>query len=338
MGTYRLKTRRVSSALRRAGLWLVGVLFAVGAVNASCVGQQPLAVDYAGPRTLPTEIARRYAYPTQAIRIESTVREEKQSFLVHDMVFPIDVEGDRQPVHLEYYDIPGAEPTPVILVLPVLNGENFFARQFARYFALRGYAAVIVHTDQKDTLLEDLEHSERAIRRSVFRHRKVLDWVVQSGEFDPERIGVFGASLGGLNAILLMALDDRVAAAAPALAGGDLPSIFVGSRERRVAEAVSTLMSAKGLSREQMHDYLRAEIQTDPITLARYIDAANVLMVIARHDKTIPYATQEALRRNMGNPESIYLPTGHLSSAVYLPYLKRRVYRFFSERFSDTRS
>jgi dienelactone hydrolase len=318
--------------LRRATALLV-----IGANAAGCVTHLPLANDYAGPDERPAEITGRYAYPTETIRNRTVaIREENRRFIVREVVFSVDLEGEPEEISLEYYDIGGTGKTPVILVLPILNGENFFARQFARYFAARGYAAIIVQTNQKHTLLEDMAHAEHAIRRSIVKHRKVLDWVVQNDEFDATRIGVFGASLGGLNATLLTALDDRIAAAAPALAGGDLPTIFVASEERRVAEAVDAAMIAKGLTREQMHDYLRDEIETDPIMLARYIDAANVLMVLARRDKTIPYATQETLREKMGNPEAIYLPTGHLSSAVYLPYLKRRVYRFFNERFADS--
>ncbi len=318
-------------------LRLATALLAIGATTSGCVTHMPIADGYAGPDELPAETIARYSYPAEAIRNRTVkVREENKRFVVRDIVFPVDIDGEQDEISLEYYDIEGVGKTPVILTLPILNGENFFARQFARYFAARSYAAIIVNTSQKHSLLEDMENAERAIRRSIVKHRKVLDWVVQNEAFDASRIGVFGASLGGLNATLLMALDDRVAAAAPALAGGDLPSIFVASKERRIAEAVDAVMTAKGLTREQMHDYLREEIETDPITLARYIDAANVLMVLARRDRTIPYATQEALRRKMGNPEAVYLPTGHVSSAIYLPYLKRRVYRFFSERFSDS--
>ncbi len=333
-----VKTDRmyISGNSQRIGLRLTTALLAICATAAGCVTHVPLADDYAGPDELPAEIIGRYSYPTEAIRNRTVeVREENKRFVVREVVFPVDIVGEQDEIHLEYYDIEGAGKTPAILVLPILNGENFFARQFARYFAARGYAAIIVQTNQKHALLEDMAHVERAIRRSIVKHRKVLDWVVQNEEFDANRIGVFGASLGGLNATLLMALDDRVAAAALALAGGDLPSIFVASEERRVAEAVDAAMTAKGLTREQMHDYLRDEIETDPISLARYSGAANVLRVLGRRDRTIPYATQEALRQKMGNPEAIYLPTGHVSSAIYLPYLKRRVYRFFSERFSD---
>lgn len=311
-------------------------LAAICAMASGCVAHVPLADDYAGPDELPAEIVDRYAYPTGAIQNRAVeVTRENKRYVVREVVFPVDFDGEEDEIRLEYYDINGAGKTPVILVLPILNGENFFARQFARYFAARGFAAIIVNTNQKHTLLDDMLHAERAIRRSLVKHRKVLDWVAQNDAFDQNRIGVFGASLGGLNATLLMAVDDRVAAAAPALAGGDLPSIFVASEERRVAEAVNAAMTAKGLTREEMHHYLQDEIETDPITLAPFIDAANVLMVLARRDKTIPYASQEALRQKMGNPEAIYVPTGHVSTAIYLPYLKRRVYRFFNERFSD---
>ena len=324
---------KMCNMIRRnvSGLTLIAAVASIS----GCVTHEPLADDYSGPVERPAEIVERFAYPAEQIQNRSVqVRKQKGKFVVREVAFPIDVEDDEIEVQLEYYDIEGTARTPAIVVLPVLNGRNFFARQFAHYFAARGYAAIIVHTNQKRTMFEDMADAERAIRRSVTKHRKVLDWIEQNDELDPDRIGVFGASLGGLNAALLMALDDRVAAASPALAGGDLASIFLGSEYHRVARAVDNAAAEKGLTRAEMYDYLSDDIQSDPIAVARYMDASNVLMVLARRDRTIPFAEQEALRQEMGGPEAIYLPTGHILSALYLPYLKRRVYRFFNERFS----
>ena len=46
-----------------------------------------------------------------------------------------------------------------------------------------------------------------------------------------------------------------------------------------------------------------------------------MLQVLARRDRSVPYANQRALWEALGRPERIELPTGHLSSGLYGPWL-----------------
>ena len=99
---------------------------------------------------------------------------------------------------------------------------------------------MIVDTVQRRTLIEDLVNPESAIRLTVLRHRRVIDWVVNQPQLDASRLAVFGASLGGFNALYVAALDPRIRAVVPALVAGDLPYVLVHSNERRIAESVET--------------------------------------------------------------------------------------------------
>jgi len=69
--------------------------------------------------------------------------------------------------------------------------------------------------------------------------------------------------------------------------------------------------------------------------LGRHIHADRVLMVLAEHDDAVPYERQLELREAMGEPEAITLPTGHISAAVYLPYLRSKTLEFFDRKFSE---
>lgn len=208
-------------------------------------------------------------------------------------------------------------------------------RPFATYFASRGYSAVIVDTVQRDTLLDDMINPEPAIRRTIQRHRRVIDWIETRPDLDSSRIGVFGASLGGFNALFLAAFDDRVGAAVPALAGGSLAEVLVTSDEHRIREAVDGVRDELGLDDTQLFDYLQEKIQTDTLALGRHIHADRVLMVLAEHDDSVPYERQLELRETMGEPEAITLPTGHVGAAAYLPYLRSKTFEFFERKFSE---
>ena len=84
-----------------------------------------------------------------------------------------------------------------------------------------------------------------------------------------------------------------------------------------------------------MASYLEEHIQTDPISLAPYINANQVLMVMAKFDNAVPYESQLALRAALGNPQAITIPTGHITAAAYLFYLRRKVREFFDEKLAD---
>jgi pimeloyl-ACP methyl ester carboxylesterase len=163
----------------------------------------------------------------------------------------------------------------------------------------------------------------------------VIDWIESRSDLDASRIGVFGASLGGFNALHLAAIDPRVRVVSPALVGGSLPYVLVTSDERRIVEATEAAKTRLSMDNGQLMDYLTERIETDVLTLAAHMNADRVMMVMTRYDKTVPYDSQLRLRDIMGNPEAITLPTSHNMAAAYLFYLRTRVLKFFDRKLSE---
>lgn len=58
-------------------------------------------------------------------------------------------------------------------------------------------------------------------------------------------------------------------------------------------------------------------------------------MVLARFDKAVPYDSQLLLREAIGYPEAVTLPTGHITAAAYLFYLRSRVLKFFDRKLAE---
>ena len=236
--------------------------------------------------------------------------------IVRRVTVPSNVEAGAS-IEFDYYDVDRAERTPVIVLLPIFNGQLGITRYFARYFANQGWAAIVV-VRERDAL-DGMFDPEEAIRANLMEYRRVLDWVEQQPEIDSGRIGLFGVSFGAMDAVMLTALDDRVDALVVAMAGGDLASLMMSTNYRRIVRRVDGMLEDSGMSREGFQETLARRITTDPLALAPYVDADRVLMIMTRTDAIVPLATQEALRAKMGAPETLYLPTGHRPSIVYLP-------------------
>ena len=300
----------------------------------ACASVQPLEPPHTVALPMPADVAARFEYEAGAVRAELSLASENSTYRVFEGEFLPDIAGsdDDSPITFEYYRQIGLERAPVVLVLPILNGQKHVVKPFATHFADNGYNVVIVDTVQRRTLLEDMLEPEAAIRRTAIRHRRVLDWVDTLAEIDTDRIAVFGASLGGFNALFLTATDSRIKASALALVAGDLPFVLTNSSERRINEAADGAMETLQTDSEGLRRYLEQHILSDPMDLAHYVEPDRVLMVLAKFDDSVHYEKQLELHAAMGNPESITLPTGHVTAAAYLFYLRARVLDFFDRK------
>jgi hypothetical protein len=305
--------------------------------TSGCVHYASLGTSYSGPAPLPRDVAARYAYAPPPVHPETGPVKRRRHFVVRDVELkPVKPDGAAdtlaKTIELEYYDVDAPEPTPVILLPPILNGHLLVTHYFARYFAEQGWAAVVVKRDREPIPIA-LGHVEQTMRRNLLDYRRVLDWVSSEPEFDQKRIGVFGISFGGIDAVVLAALDKRVDAVVAGMAGGDLAYLFVNTSYRSVARQVARRLRHSGLSRETLEKDLDAQLDTEPMRLAPYVDAEDLLMIMTRTDRIIPFEAQQALRRRLGRPRALILPTGHRTSVVYFPLIRRTAYEFLANRF-----
>lgn len=327
-----MRARRFRSA--RCAARLAAAVLAASAAS-GCVTRQPMTDAYDGPQPLPASLSEAFRFEYEPAEPSTDSLRDRRDFTVREVVLPAVKGGPDETelgaVRLEYYDVAGSDVTPVIVVLPIANGNMLVSRYFGKYFADRGWATVIV--DRLDDPLESvLDDPESIIKRNIFDYKRILDWV----EAQPElgEIGVFGISFGGMAAVMLAALDDRVDAVVAAMAGGDLPYLMVNTSYRSVARQINRAVRKKGISRERLEQQLAEMIVSDPLRFAPYVDAEDVLLVMTRTDMIVPFEAQEKLRRELGEPETLYLPTGHRTSVFYFPLLRNSAWAFFERQFS----
>jgi hypothetical protein len=302
------------------------------------VAHAPLSDQYRGPEALPIAIVDRFGPPERILAAGAAPavfeREKRRfGFTVRQVTLPSNV-AQGNAVAFDYYDVDGSKKTPVIIVLPIFNGQPIVTRYFARYFANQGWAAIAV--DRTHDPLEDLGRPDEAIRQNLLEYRRVLDWVAEQPELDASDIGMFGISFGAMDAVMLTALDPRIDALVAAMAGGDLAYLLMNTSYRPVSRTVDGMLEATGLSRDDLEETLDSTITTDPLTLSPYVDAERVLMIMTRRDAIVPFEAQEELLSSMGSPEALYLPTGHRMSIVYFPKLRSSAREFFERHFADS--
>jgi dienelactone hydrolase len=308
-------------------------LLSVGLI--ACTTHVPLSDDYRGPDDWPADSALYSVSPALPLEVAEDVgMRTRMHFAVRELSLPS--AGDSaDSIAFEYYDVAGVERTPVIVLLPVFNGQLTISRFFARYFANQGWAAVVVTRDRDP--LDALTAPADAVAGNLQAYRRVLDWVEQEPELDARRIGVMGISLGAMDGVMLAALDRRVNSLVIAMAGGDLSYVLANTNHRRIARTIDDMAEDLGMSREAVGARLGAAIQLDPLALAPYVDAERVFMVLTRTDAIIPFEAQEVLRATMGSPEALYLVTGHRPSVVFFPKVRNAAFEFFARRFAEPR-
>lgn len=124
----------------------------------ACVSVDALAPNQQLATPQPVEVMQQFCYRSAPIVDELTLSEEKKLYRVYDVSLQADLDefDDDSPITFEYYEQIDNELSPVVLLLPILNGQKHIMRPFATHFASNGYATIIVDTVQRKTLLDDL--------------------------------------------------------------------------------------------------------------------------------------------------------------------------------------
>jgi len=289
---------------------------------------------YTGPATRHAQMLEYYSYPARPIEAKVETIREKRRYAVKRVEFPsaLDVFGTES-IKVDYYVQNKCGRFPTVLALPIAGGVDFCVESFARHYASNGFNCAVVHNRQVD--LADIDSAEQAedyLRQVVLDGRQVLDYLEAQEQVDKDKIGCLGLSLGGIKASILSAVDERIKCTVIGLAGGSMTDIALESKEKAVRDYIRG-WAEMGVSPEALRIEMSDKIVTDPVALAEYVDARNVLMYVAAFDRIVPRKCGDNLRERMGKPEVVYLFSGHFSSLLYLPYAERNSLSFFRKKF-----
>ena len=246
-------------------------------LSASGCAYAPLrASSLRPPHPLPPEAAAYYDYPERTHEASVQFIREERTFRESLVQFPLSVSGfepTEPEVEFEWFEskVPGRRPA--ILFNPILGGDYPLERGICRYLARHGFHVAMVHRKTlKISPEHDVERIELLLRQGIVRIRQVVDWMAAHERVDPDRLGSFGISMGGIASVISAAVEPRLRVHMVALAGGGIPDILVFSPDRLLAKPRARYLAHNHLDLKTLDALLREHIRTDPVLLAPYVD------------------------------------------------------------------
>lgn len=317
---------------------IVVVLLCAVILNLACA-KRPTLPPVPGPVPTVAQGVAQFAYDKRPFDVDMEVTQEHPTYDVLRVTFP--AYRDDDPANTEvvgwYYRQKTRQARAGIMQIPILGGDYEPTKMFATKYAREGFQ--VLWLERKSKLFDPergMAHTRRVIVSTVIDQRRALDWWETLPEVDAKRIGISGISFGGFVGSIIMAIDDRPAAAALMLNGGDFPQLVVVSLEQEVIDAREEAMRLTGWDLPTLYlETAKIMAEIDPLVVAPLIDPTKkpILFVSPRFDQVVPYDLGDRWWRAANQPHRITIPTGHFSSIWFLFYIQDKCVEHFRDAF-----
>ena len=277
-----------------------------------------------------------YAHPKVRFEIKPLAKETRSGYSFERFELFVPSEPEKRPIKLEWYRTLRPGRRPLVLMSPILAGNDLYIREFAAFYAARGMHSVIVYR-QKEKFSADrpLTDMEDHFRQTVIEMRQALDWLETQEGVDPERIGTFAISLGAILSVILAAVEPRVKCSVLGLPAGHLAEVIMTSQDKAIRKRRKAYLEKNGWDEKRALQELKTVIRSEPMLLAHRVDPKKTLMIVGVFDRVLGFSRSLDLWRELGRPPLIVLPTGHYTAYLATPYLKLTTYSFLSRKLAN---
>jgi dienelactone hydrolase len=262
------------------------------------------------------EFAKQYDYDAQQPLNAKVVSTSMQgTTTVEDIAFD-SINGERVPGIL--IRPASTKPLPVLLGLHGLGGSKNDIANIAPMLSMFGVQVAVLALDAQyhgarkveghELLSRDLEGSKKAFIQSVVDYRRALDYLDTRPEFDPDRVGLVGMSMGGMMGTILTALEPRIKTAVLAVPAADWVTL---AKESASPVALQLRDDNPNFDFEQ---FRRTLDPVDPLHFAPRLAGKPILLLHANSDEIIPRHCAELLDKYaQGEPVEVqWYESGHL--------------------------
>jgi hypothetical protein len=306
---------------------IFAVLLALALFLSGCRGPSPL--PSAAPGAVPLDWAAYYDYRRVPLEGRLTSQEARSGYSFE--------QWELGSIRMDWYRTDRTGRRPLVILSPILAGNDLYVREFAAFYAARGMQAVIVYR-QKEVFSADrpLKDVEEHFQQTVIELRQALDWLETQEGVDPERIGSFAISLGAILTVILAAVEPRVRCSVFALPAGHIAEIIMTSQDKAIRKRRRAYLEKHGWEEARALKELKAVIVSEPMLLAPRVDPVRSLMIIGLFDRVLGLGRSLDLWQALGRPRLIVLPTGHYTAYLATPYLKIVTYSFLSRQLNNS--
>jgi dienelactone hydrolase len=168
------------------------------------------------------------------------------------------------------------------------------------------------------------EETVAGMTQAVLDIRQAVGFLSSRPEINPEELGIFGISLGGITGTLAASAEPRLKNMCILLAGGDLGRIAWEAPEFRREREKLIAMGAT------LEDFRMAVKEIEPLNYAANCHGRRIMMLNAADDEVIPRACTEALWQALNKPDLTYYSGGHYSVFRHILTARARVQGFFA--------
>jgi len=201
--------------------------------------------------------------------------------------------------------IPEGSPLPAIILLYGSGMNMKVADKLADSIKQSGFALFVPEQHGRGTRRQrglkswqKLWRLRHRVLLSVKEIRQLADAMVNRDEVDPQRIYLWGVSLGAMIGCAVMAYDERFKAGIFTLGGGDLQKIVADTPFRKSLPRFSWLKVAAPILASLLRPF-------DPILHVGQISPRPLLFQNSHNDELIPRSGMDALHQAAGTTKQI---------------------------------
>lgn len=334
--------------LRRCATLTLGLML-VMLWPAACAGAAglTLAPPSFPPSASPEQLLSYFNYPATAATFSLRLLETKEHCLAYSVTWESWVHSD-YPVNNQvpafYYQPQRSGKVPAIVVLHAYGTRRAEEeQQLCAYLAERGIACILPflpyhymrtpvgHESGALMVGADIDRTVQAVAQAMIDIRTAVDFLQQRPEVDGRRIGIVGISLGGILVHLAMGLEKRFVAGVSVLGGAEVADIMWTSP---IMTPVRGKLERQQVALPELRQRLRI---VEPLTYAGLNRPRHVLMIEGRYDLVVPPYAATAMWRALGEPEIIWLNTGHYGAVLVSHQLHALVAAYLLNQFGERR-
>lgn len=207
-----------------------------------------------------------------------------------------------------------AGPVPCLLLLHGYGDSKEDANLAAMIAARQGWAAFALDAmlcgeravKGRDIYSPNLYQTRVALIQSIVDWRRGIDYLTTRPEIHPQRIGLLGASMGGIMGTLLAGVDQRVRCAVIAAGGADW-GLMASLSQNEPAKALRRIRPE--LTPEKIAEILAP---VDPLNFIDKISPRPVLLQHGRSDISVPPEAAQLLWERAREPKEMdWYDVGH---------------------------